>query len=199
MRNPLTDLKSELQALKQKNRKFLSISRLIDYCDTFASDYRESEGPDKHSLHHYEHKMALWRAEVESGREHNRILIDSASQALKILVIVSGGASAATLAFLGSVWKSVEPSAISSIVGAMGWFSAALFGAVFSYGLSYLTHLANYELDSSAWFVFGRRTAIFIVIASYLAIGLGFSQAYVGLKAGPKDVVSPTRETISTE
>lgn len=108
MSRPLLDLKRELLALQQKGRKLVAIEMLVQYCD-IAEDNSIAEKRSEAESLDYNHRMDVWRIEVESSRQAVQLVNDSAFQALKTLVLLTGGSSAAVLAFLGAVWAGVTP------------------------------------------------------------------------------------------
>lgn len=177
MPTPLLDLKSELLTLQQKGRKFLAIEKLVQYCDIAddcTSDAVRSEAEDRD----YKHRMDVWRVEVESGRQGTQIVNDSAFHALKTLVLLAGGSSAAVLAFLGATWSAVTPAIRAGLAAGLGFFGSAVIGAAFAYGLTYLTLLCFFEYEAQKTGNFLRILTILLVASCYVAMIFGLLQCY---------------------
>jgi hypothetical protein len=177
MQRPLLDFKRELVALQQKGRKFLAIEKLIQYCD-IAEDDSGSEARTEAEDRDYKHRMDVWRVEVESSRQGTQFVNDSAFQALKTLVLLAGGSSAAVLAFLGAVWAGVSPAGRAGLATGLGYFGSAVIGAAFAYGLTYLTLLSFFEYEAQKTGNVLRVLTILLVIACYLAMGFGLLACY---------------------
>jgi hypothetical protein len=139
----ISSLRQELLVLKAKDRKYLSIDRLLDFCDVVEDSPDNTDAT--HAIRDYEHRMVIWRHEVEQANESMKIVVDSAYQALKTLVFVAAGIAAALLAFLGSTWCSLAEQAKNGLVDALIWFAAPILGGALAYGLTYLTHLFAFE------------------------------------------------------
>jgi hypothetical protein len=177
MPRPILDLKRELLALQQKGRKFLALEKLVQYCDiaednSIAGARAEAEDQD------YRHRMDVWRVEVESSRQGTQFVNDSAFQALKTLVLLAGGSSAAVLAFLGAVWSSVTPEARTGLANGLGCFGSALIGAAFAYGLTYLALLSFFEYGAQRTGNVLRVLTILLVVACYVVMGFGLLACY---------------------
>ena len=177
MPTPYLDLKSELLNLQQKGRKFLSIEKLVQYCDITqhrSCDVVRSEEEDRD----YKHRMEVWRVEVESARQGTQIVNDSAFHALKTLVLLAGGSSAAVLAFLGATWSAMTPVIRAGLAAGLGYFGSAVIGAVFAYGLVYLTLLSFFEYEAHKTGKLLRIFTIILVASCYAAMILGLHQCY---------------------
>lgn len=176
----LLNLKRDLIDLKQDGRKFLSIDKLIRYCD-IEIELSETERNNLQAQADYEHKMELWREDAASSREGVRIVNDSAFQALKTLTIVSGGAAAALLAFIGSVWPTASLSAKAFFSIGLSCFGGSLIGAALAYGLTYLCLLCFFELDRDKTGSVLRLLIVLLVVGCYISLGVGFIQCFYGL------------------
>lgn len=177
MPKPLLDLKRELLTLQQKGRKFLSIERLVQYCD-IAEDDASAEARTEAEDRDYKHRMEVWRVEAESGRQGTQLVNDSAFHALRTLVLLAGGSSAAVLAFLGAVWSGVTPAVRAGLAAGLGYFGSAVIGAALAYGLSYLTLLSFFEYDAQRTGNLLRILTIILVVACYISMGLGLLACY---------------------
>lgn len=180
MPSPFLDLKRELLNLQQKGRKFLAVEKLVQYCDIAeegTSDTVRSEADDRD----YRHRMDVWRVEVESSRQGTQIINDSAFHALKTLVLLSGGSSAAVLAFLGATWSAVTPSIRAGLAAGLGCFGSAVIGATFAYGLAYLTLLSFFEYEAKKTGYLLRILTIILVVSCYAAMIFGLLQCYKAL------------------
>ena len=89
-----------------------------------------------------EQRLALFQAQLQSGQELFRSAIEFAQSAIKLTMLVNGGAAVAMLAFIGSIGR-------ASLDSCAAWFlSLALFsfavgagGGVFSvYRTRFLGH-----------------------------------------------------------
>lgn len=177
MNKSILELKQELVSLQQKGRKFLAIDKLVQYCDIAGCD---SSAKEKNEVEDksYKHQMELWRVEVESGRQGAQFVNESAFNALKTLVLLSGGSSAAVLAFLGSVWSSVAPEVRIGLAAGLAYFGSAVIGAVFAYGLCYISILSFFELEAQKAGNFFRVVAISVVVACYVFMVMGLCECY---------------------
>ncbi|PQJ27919.1 hypothetical protein [Rubritalea profundi] len=176
----LLDLKRELLLLKQQGRKFISLDHVVDYCDLKDTETNDDDASEARRGQ-YEHDMELWREGSIDLRESARVVNESAFHALRTLVIVAGGSSAALLAFLGSIWTKADSETKASLADGLAYFGGALIGASLAYGLTYLTLLSFHELD---WNIRGsilRGAIIFLVVACYISLCLGVRACYVSI------------------
>ena len=176
----LLELKRELIAMQQQGRKFLSIEKLVRYCD--LEDQHDLVGAQASEAQaRYQNDLEVWREESVHSREGVRIINESAFHALKTLIIVSGGSAAALLAFIGSVWSKVSGEAKVFFAQGLGWFGGALIGAAFAYGLTYLCLLFFFELG---WHKRGNCLRILIIllgVSCYAFLGIGLVRCFHGL------------------
>lgn len=177
MQRLLLELKQELVALQRKGRKFLNIEKLVQYCD-FASNGSDAEVRSEGEERDYVRQMEVWRIDVETNRQGTQFVNEAAFHALKTLVLLAGGSSAAVFAFLGAVWTGVTPAARMGLVNGIGFFGSALIGAAFAYGLAYLTLLAYFEYEARRAGNFLRLLTIILVLSCYFAMGLGLLSCY---------------------
>ena len=181
MAKDLLKLKRELLALQQRNRKFLSIEKLVDYCD-IRHEESITDSSEKHQMHEYEHQMELWREDILSDRESVRILNESAFHALKNLTLVAAGSAAAILAFLGAIWKFSSVSVREGLADSLAYFGVAIIGSVIAYGMTYVTLLCFFELDRQKRGHWLRVGTIILVVACYLSLILGLIEVYGAIK-----------------
>ena len=155
----------------------MAIERLVQYCD-IAEDNSIAEKRSEAESLDYNHRMDVWRIEVESSRQAVQLVNDSAFQALKTLVLLTGGSSAAVLAFLGAVWAGVTPVVRNGLANGLGYFGSALIGAALAYGLNYLTLFLFFECGSRGWGNALRFLTILLVVSCYVAMGFGLLACY---------------------
>jgi len=177
MSRALLDLKRELVSLQQKGRKFLAIEKLVQYCD-IAEDDLDAAARTEAEDREYKHRMDVWRVEVESSRQGTQFINDSAFHALKTLVLLAGGSSAAVLAFLGAVWAGVTPEVRANLAVGLGYFGSAVIGAAFAYGLTYLTLLFFFEYGAQKTGNVLRILTVLLVVACYVSMSLGLLACY---------------------
>lgn len=115
------------QANKVEFVKLENLSELIEAVDQAARDTPEGVPLVDTELERYRFNLTNWQAEVQRDHESNlellRASVQTGEMALKMALLINGGAAVAFLAFLGTAWASV------SSVGA----KALLAGAMFSF------------------------------------------------------------------
>lgn len=177
----LLDLKRELLHLKDKDRKYLSIDKLIQYCDIEQQATNETLSTEQRHMEQ-QRQMSIWREDIASNREGERTVNESAFHAIKSLILVAGGSAAALLAFMGSIWASAQGSVKALLANGIAYFGGCLVGASIIYGLTYLTLLFFYELNWQKRGVALRFIIISLVIACYASMILGVFECYKAIR-----------------
>lgn len=176
----LLNLKRELLALREAGRKFLSIEKLVRYCD-IEDEHSSREDSSRAADAAYKHEMELWRASNVSNLEGTRAVNEAAFNALKTLMLVSGGSAAALLAFLGSTWPTASTDAKQFLIAGLMFFAGSLMGSALAYGLTYLC-LVSFNDYNKDWLGNTFRVAIvLLVICCYGSLAVGLIQCFHGL------------------
>ncbi len=106
-------------------------------------------------------------------------VISFAQTALKIPILINGGAAIAILALMGNTWS--ESSITTDLAGSLLLFSIGVFMAAISTGVLYLTQylfLASEKIEDFKKAQKLQLTAIILVIISYILFMFGAWWAY---------------------
>lgn len=125
-------------------------------------------------------------------------VISFARTALKIPILINGGAAIAILALIGNTWgKNIgntwgKNSITTDLAGSLLFFSIGVFVAAVSTGVSYLTQFLFQMCEKENDFRKARKlqlTAIILVIISYILFMVGAWWAYDTFSSMPRSVL----------
>lgn len=89
--------------------------------------------------------------------------IQAGQSALKILVLINGGAAVALLAFLGNATASAHPPMdriIACIANAMGWYVGGVVAGTLAFGFTYLAQLVDAGVSTRPFWLFNTAAII---------------------------------------
>jgi len=140
----------------------------------------------------YRADLSAWVSARQQRHEYNlemlRSVITVGQSALKSALLINGGAAAALLAFIGSVWSSSNAAAaLPSISCAMIYYVYGVLSAAVAAGATYFSQ-AGYggefgKLSMSIGRI-GHVLAILGVLISYILFGRASWLAFVGMTGG---------------
>lgn len=115
---------------------------------------------------------------TEAKNARRQIFTDTGQSTLKALLIVSGGAAAAFLAFLGTILdepgmlEKLAPGAIESFADAIQSYIVSVALAVLTFGTTFFSHACYYlkHHDGDAWDKAGTVVMIATVFIGFLCI-----------------------------
>ena len=176
-RDGVNRLRTDLGGLLQQGQQFVQIPALLEYLSSL-----ESEAPAISQAAELQHQsqLAFHRAVHESNLEMFKSVIEAGRTAVTTAILVSGGATAALLAFVGnSEAKALASHVPPPIIGALMCFAAGVLLAALGSGARYLAQ-ASYSLEWRRSAFGFNATCIAMIIASYVLFIVGVIAAYHG-------------------
>lgn len=168
----------------------------IEDLKTFAADLGRTSAESPEGVSAGDASMEVYKAKLvalgnslqqehASNLEMLRATITTGQSALKSALLINGGAAAATLAFIGSVWSSTKtPALLPSLAYGLSLFVWGVLSAACAAGATYLSQ-AGYggELGSRSQSIGGiaRALAIVGVVGAYGLFGYAAWQTYVAV------------------
>ena len=140
----------------------------------------------------YRADLSAWVSARQQNHEHNlemlRATIATGQSAIKSALLINGGAAAALLAFVGSVWPSHKlGEALSDITSALLLYVFGVLSAAVAAGATYLSQ-AGYgdEFGKASRCVgyVGHVLAVVGVLVSYILFGRASWIAFLGIGDG---------------
>jgi hypothetical protein len=171
----LQDLKTSIQEVKDGGQNTIAVDALTRYLDELGRDAASSIELRKLE---YQQSLAHYDAQVKSGLEMFKSVLEAGREALKALVLINGGAVVALLGFMGATLNKDLPASlgyalsrpvllfgIGVLVGAMGFGLRYVSQACYAYSWKLAGHAANIA-------------SIVLAISGYALFGIGVFQAF---------------------
>jgi hypothetical protein len=168
-------LKSQLSTLKAKGEDVVSISGLLEFLeqqqfnsnDSIEIQKIENQRTLVHLDIHSKHRIEMFKAVIESGRE-----------ALNALVLINGGAVVALLGFMGAIIsKALPPTLGQSLTIPLLLFGIGVLTGGIGFATRYFSQ-ALFAKDNIFWGDFSKYLAVVIAMAGYILFGIGIYWAY---------------------
>ena len=165
----------DLADLKKDGIENVSISGLENYLSVL-----EQSASQSNTLRQIEHQrnLAHYDAQIKTGIEMFKSVIESGKEALNATILINGGAVAALLGFLSSLISKGTQNQIGQqlTVALLCFGSGVLFGAL-GFGVRYLTQLTYSAKQQRLGHSLNFLSSLPAVFA-YSAFGLGVFQTY---------------------
>jgi len=180
------EIQKDLQLVKEKQQKIVSIEALENYLEKLKKYVGASEtewmAAHQANLEHYkaqnEAKLAEYRANVDMHLEHFRSIIQTAQVALRSVILINGGGAVALLAFFSRIWGvGLSAPVVLGLTKSLLLFVFGVLVAAVASGASYLTQYAYFGKWNKLGHLFRYASIVFVVI-SYALFAWGCYAAY---------------------
>jgi len=191
-------IKDDLKVAKEQNVQTITIENFEAWYDNLKNFIKDH--PETESSSSYQNNLEEYKAKVQSGLEHYRavqqhrlevfkIVTNAGQAALKSAILINGGGSVAILAFIGNIFKTVDPinaSLVHSLGVSLRMFAIGTLCAAMAAGGTYLVQFFDATgLDSKHHKIwngvahFFNILVIITVIYSYYRFWLGVDFAHI--------------------
>lgn len=174
------ELKGTVEKLKSDGVNEIKSENLIQYLAKASKDLASEESMDA-ELH--KANLQKWIEDVKCAHAHSiemfKSVITAGQNALRTSFLMNGGASVATLAFIGHIATSDAPSRVQLFVPSLTMFGFGVLIAALASGGTYLSQWfyaseRSWAVRIGFWLNIGT---IILGIAAYVVFGFGVMNA----------------------
>lgn len=176
-RDILSRIREDVGALLKQGREFVHIPALLEYLNALE---RDAPAISKAVELQHQSVLAQHRSEHEANLEMFRSVLETGKTAITTAILVSGGGTAAFLAFVGNIYaKNPAVPLASALVGTLIFFSCGVLSGAVASGTRYLSQMCyGYRWRRSA--IGFHICTVILVLVSYALFALGILAAYHG-------------------